>query len=562
MSLKINRETFAAARPIPPFGTVIAWVVEILQLEDPATYQSAPDKIDEAQRLANARQFLSCRTTFNVAHGEIVRDDTKREVSKSLACCIRNLRGLHFALLPEDQPQGWILAIWKSYEAAANILSALPEDGSSYSSALLRHGTIELALRAGAVACLCNDIRIEDQPFWSKHAELRKQIRKVCSSSGSRDELAKKLVVSPTELDRWLDELDTPGVGYIAKLEELTAAKLASVFSGLGTLPLWRLYVGRRVWESVRQEIPTPMREELLQAYSRIQKRVHAYHSLDPKRGSTDSNLRLMHLVITGRVTDPLLRMQLVGGEADLLWRKHIDAVCQVAGVATIDVLGICEMYSNAASAGQTFCQHLDAAALDNLVHHYLEKAANESSTWGRAVRLTDDAQAFENSNDYAHAAECIERLVTIWPKSAAHWNSLGRIRIKEGRPDDAERRYRRSLELAPQSFDARLDLAHLLVMLHRPSDAIEELKRCDASLIDRKEWLFAHGRTLLALGKAKEAVEEFNKCLKQEFKIGACYKLLAEAFQTLRRPNDALECRKRAAEFVRSESGPQSEGH
>jgi tetratricopeptide (TPR) repeat protein len=261
----------------------------------------------------------------------------------------------------------------------------------------------------------------------------------------------------------------------------------------------------------------------------------------------------LIFLAVTGRITDPLLRVQLVGGESDRLWARHIEAVCQIKGLPTMDIIGLCETYANATSAYEegatTFGMRLPMKQ-DDFVRACLLKVEEGGSPLAEMARLIDEASKHENAGDYEKAASCIERLLELDPKSPTRWHTLGRIRTRQKCHQEAEHCYRRSLEIDPQSANVRGDLAILLAGLGRANEAITELDKCTDEQKLLKEWAFAHAIALLRSGRGEEAKKEYLKCVTAHFKLGPCYSGLTEACKNLGDLKAAREYKKRMEEL------------
>lgn len=543
MSHREDRREFAQARPLPPFGAIVKRVVHILQLRDPESYK--PDSNGQAAQ--RALEVLDNRTSDNTFAGLIVKADTKERVCEALATCLRALPSMPFDSVPLPRLKDAIQACWKSYEQVASRLTAFPEAREPITRALFRHATVEIAIRAGAIACLCGDNDLsEDTPIWSKHKELKKYLRDLIRPLGSRDKAKDQLRRSRNELDRWLDELDVPAPSDINRWENLLISVSGHSHARLSTRPLWRLYVGRRVWNSVASEIPADLHDELLRAYCRIKRGVCAYLRLERRGTEADRRRQLVFLAVTGRIVDPLLRAQLVGGETDRLWARHIEAACQIENSPTVDIIGLCETYANAASAFEegaaAFGMRLPMK-LDDFVRAYLLKVEEGGNPLAEIVK-------HDNAGDYEKAASSIEKLLETQPTSATSWHSLGRLRVRQEHYDNAETCYRKALEFNPQSSDVRGDLAILLAGLGRGDEAIAELAQCTDEQKCQKEWTFAHAIALLCAGRAEEAREEFLKCVTARFKLGPCYRGLAEACEKLGDLKGALEYKKRMDEL------------
>lgn len=547
-----DQADFAHSRLLPPFGRIVRFLVHVLQLNDLATYGSGAGNMDGNTDLEKALEVLNNRTADNVFSGLIVKEDSKQRISMALAQSLRVLPSVPFSSLPTDCLAAAVRDIWAAHESAAGRLSAFYENPDSVRRAVLRHATLEIAIRAGAMACFCGDKNCAAEiPIWANDCKLKQHLRNLLKLAfGTRDQAAEKLNHAPGEIDRWLDDLDVPGESDIRTWERLLVA--SSDCEKAGARPLWRLYAGRRIWKSVSSIIPEDLRDDLLKAYSRIRNRVNAYLALEC-RGTGDERQRYLALfVMTGRIMDPLLLAQSLAGETDAIWRRHIEAFRHADGVAIDKVLSICETYANAAAAMQEGARHFGVQAsvgLDDLVRRYLQIAESNQSPLGKVACLVEEAMRHESDGNNSKVAACMEELVQIAP-TAARWHSLGRIRLKMGRHDEAEKCYREALVLAPALLEARADLALLLANTKRSELALAELAKCSTEDMSKPEWKFVRGKALLLLGRDNEAQTELLECLHAKFKVGVCYKWLAEACDKLGQRENAREYRKRAAEL------------
>lgn len=130
----------------------------------------------------------------------------------------------------------------------------------------------------------------------------------------------------------------------------------------------------------------------------------------------------------------------------------------------------------------------------------------------GREATEVRYAVALESAGRTDEAAALYRRLVAQEPGSALLWTNLGNAEARRGRVVDAERAYRRALELAPRDADALNNLAWLL---YERGDALveaEELARravagagagADAYLA-----MDTLGRIQRAAGRCRESLE------------------------------------------------------
>ncbi len=178
MNRRIDRWEFAKSRPLPPFGAILKWLTDILQLRDVATYILEAGGLNNGKELKDALDELNSRTSDDIFAGLIVKADTKQRMCRALAACLRELPGLTSRSIPLDRLAEWIRNYWSGYERTSGLLSSISQRREHANVPLLRHAAVELAVRAGALAYLCNDAVVQDdRPIWSQDVELKRHLR-------------------------------------------------------------------------------------------------------------------------------------------------------------------------------------------------------------------------------------------------------------------------------------------------------------------------------------------------------------------------------------------------
>ena len=81
-------------------------------------------------------------------------------------------------------------------------------------------------------------------------------------------------------------------------------------------------------------------------------------------------------------------------------------------------------------------------------------------------------AVALDRSGDRAGAAESFEALIHLDPNDITALDYLGWAALRKGKPDEAEARFRRALEVQPKEFEARRGLAQSLDAQKKPEAA------------------------------------------------------------------------------------------
>lgn len=113
--------------------------------------------------------------------------------------------------------------------------------------------------------------------------------------------------------------------------------------------------------------------------------------------------------------------------------------------------------------------------------------------------------------NDFARADEFAQRLLAHYGKTANVHYYVGTLRGFEGKRDDAEKEFRRELELSPQHVGSLLELARIDLESDRLAEGEEFSKRAVELEPQNPETHHILGRILLATGRPKESVKELE---------------------------------------------------
>jgi len=101
-----------------------------------------------------------------------------------------------------------------------------------------------------------------------------------------------------------------------------------------------------------------------------------------------------------------------------------------------------------------------------------LDLAPGSTTSLGRAAILEADL------GNFGEATELAERVLELDPLNAATYHNLGALHRMNDRPEDAERAYRKALELTPQRVISRAALSLALLAQGRPEEALAEAAR------------------------------------------------------------------------------------
>ena len=551
MNSRTDRQEFARSRPLPPFGVVLKWLSDILQLRDPGTYDWALSPITDQNDLRKALDELGSRTADDIFAGLIVKDETKKRMSRTLAVCLRELPNLYFGLIPVAQLSEWITESWRDYEHASGLLSSISENRDKIETPLARHMVVEMAVRAGALAYLCGDTESDDlQPVWSQDAELKPLLRKLMKIIGTREDKAAELVQSKSEIGRWLDDLDIPAASNIQRWEQLLKAGSGVPDKMTGKRALRRLYVGRRVWNSSHRVIPQGVKSDAVRAYCRIKRTVHRYLLSEKKLDSAEDKIRAVTIALRGRISDPSLAANVFNAETDVVWRRHVEAVFQIKGTPTVDISRVCQTWAAVHLIYEQVPASKRPATFDEFIRSYYLKAERGGTPSAEYAKYLEEMNRRESVWDIEGAATCAIRLVQLAPLAAGAWHGLGRMRRYQKNKEATEWCFRKALELDPTSMEVRTDLAVHFALSSRVEDARKLLEACTDEQQTHVEWRFAQGTVLLSSQRYREALSTMLECAREGFVPSVCYQFAAIAAEALELPKETREYRKRAAEL------------
>jgi tetratricopeptide (TPR) repeat protein len=146
-------------------------------------------------------------------------------------------------------------------------------------------------------------------------------------------------------------------------------------------------------------------------------------------------------------------------------------------------------------------------------------------------------ATALAGLNELEDALSEVEEAIRADPSRIASYATLGRLQIIRGDRRVAEAAFRRAVEVAPKSVEARLALVNYLWAVGRRSDA--EVQIGEVLALEPKNLLANRAMALFYLGS--ERVTEAEQYLKTLAEAGNAGKLaLADYYLGLRRPSDS----------------------
>ncbi len=146
----------------------------------------------------------------------------------------------------------------------------------------------------------------------------------------------------------------------------------------------------------------------------------------------------------------------------------------------------------------------------------YQEKAVRINA--GSPVLLRGLGQVYEQSGNFKKAAETYRKGMNVEAANVTLVNvlrrDLARALILDGQIDPAEKEYRKILEVDPDDGAAHLGLGRVSRTRHRYQEALQHLKRADASFQNNVEVIFELARLYNDLGRFEEAEAGFERML------------------------------------------------
>jgi serine/threonine-protein kinase len=124
---------------------------------------------------------------------------------------------------------------------------------------------------------------------------------------------------------------------------------------------------------------------------------------------------------------------------------------------------------------------------------------------------------------------------------------SMGMVQLRSGKSEDAEREFRRALDLEPGNAEAALRLAQSLAAQGRAKDAEDSYRKLLKSHPD--DWRAHHylGALLYEKNRYEEAIACFQQAAKLAPDNAGVYRLLGSAYQMLDRDAEAAESLQKA---------------
>jgi serine/threonine-protein kinase len=203
-------------------------------------------------------------------------------------------------------------------------------------------------------------------------------------------------------------------------------------------------------------------------------------------------------------------------------------------------------------------------ASQPSMALNYFEKTIVKDSMYAVAhAGMSDALLRMEEDHQLSHGEALVrgtaatKKALDLDPLLSEGHTALGEIGLREYQWQEAERSFRRALELNPNNAVARLQLgAYMLVPLRRFDEGIREINR--ALVLDPLSWranvLLAH--SMLLAGRYKETVEQARKGIALDPNRREARDFLARALSLQQNQAEALAV---ARDIPRYPEGPES---
>jgi tetratricopeptide (TPR) repeat protein len=220
--------------------------------------------------------------------------------------------------------------------------------------------------------------------------------------------------------------------------------------------------------------------------------------------------------------------------------RRTKPAPAQAANKAEDKTQKATELFDAAQNAHQ-------AGDLGKAVELYGQALENDPELWqaefqrgGAYFSLGKLAEAKASMNRVAELLAQVPGSDQVKQISARVQTTLGEIALAETKPDDAEKAFRRVLELNPQTARAHSGLAEILFAANKHAEAIAEAKAAIAAGEDRAATFTLLGVALVNTNKFDEALPTLSEALKREPKNAMALLYRAEVFIAQNKPVEA----------------------
>ncbi len=191
-----------------------------------------------------------------------------------------------------------------------------------------------------------------------------------------------------------------------------------------------------------------------------------------------------------------------------------------------------------ARAAWQEARAQLQDGALDAAEAGFRKAAGLDPKSYAPVLGLADVAL---RRGDLAAAATLTAQAGKLAPQSADVATAAGRVAAGQRRAADAEREFKRAIQLDPKYVVPRLDLADLLLAMSRPAEAVDAYKAAAAADPRHAGAAFGLGRALVARRDLAGAQRAFEQSAQLAPDQAAPKLALAEVLAAQKRHPEAL---------------------
>jgi len=135
----------------------------------------------------------------------------------------------------------------------------------------------------------------------------------------------------------------------------------------------------------------------------------------------------------------------------------------------------------------------------------------------------------------------------------------IGKIHLTHGRASDALLEFRKELEFHPHHWQARRELAEVLLKLLQPEAALEQLQAGEREGGSSAGLLYLKAKALYELARTEEARKTVERAIEADPTLPDAYYLLGRLFQELNQPTKAREALEKFSRLTSSSSQPRA---
>jgi Flp pilus assembly protein TadD len=175
--------------------------------------------------------------------------------------------------------------------------------------------------------------------------------------------------------------------------------------------------------------------------------------------------------------------------------------------------------------------------------------------TGGNYVAYEKMGEALRDRGEFDQAAANYDQALRLAPAGSPVYdagiqNSLGLVRIRQGRPDEAEPHFEEAARLNPGFAEAQSNYGNALAAQGRYDDAIARYRAALAIKPDFEAALIGTGGSLVRAGRPADAVASYREALRIDPQSPQAHNGLGSALSLLHRDDEAMAEFNRALEL------------